>query len=299
MKIFMRVLWILGLVAWTVCFALGFNYGNSNSFLVSVLVFVAVLGIMATDLIILHKQIDPDSIADKSKARVKEIASLVVYVAMVAVTITGVARFVTIQSQVKPDISKLAKQTIDELYEVFTAEENSAGSYLTYVDEMADRYREYKKRGYPDEGTLNQDVADFIDQMKQNGKYRPIGYDDYDLQYKILNWLPWNIAETLDQLDSIPQQWTQSLTDLSASVLADKWPEAVVDKYVPTLTVHNPPLSSRLTSYSQSNFGMLSIVLILILQLMILIPYVWQKDWSMSGPVEYKSRTGRGPKVSK
>lgn len=299
MKIFMRVLWILGLVAWTVCFALGFNYGNSSSFLVSVLVFVAVLGIMATDLIILHKQIDPDSVNDKSKARVKEIASLVVYFAMVGVTVLGVARYVTIQSQVKPEITKLATQTINELYVMFTAEENCAGSYLTYVDEMADRYREYKKRGYPNEGTLKQDVADFVDQMRQKGNYRPMGYDDYDLSYKILNWLPWNIAETLLELDTNPQKWAQSLTDLSESVLAEKWPEAVGDKYVPTVTVHNPSLYSRLTNYSQSNFGVLSIVLIVILQLMILIPYVWQKDWSMSGPVEYKSRTGRGPKVSK
>ncbi|MBR5211005.1 MAG: hypothetical protein IKV91_00355 [Bacteroidales bacterium] len=302
MKIFMRVLWILGLVAWTVCFALGFNYGeNSSSFLVSVLVFVAVLGVMATDLIILHNQIDPDSVNDKSKARVKEIASLIVYFAMVGVTVVGVARFVTIQTQVKSEIAPLAKLAIDEVHAMFTIEENSTNSYLTYVDEMAERYRAYKAKGYHDKGTLDTYTADFIDQMKQNGLYRPIGIDDKiaEYDYRVLNWLPWNIAETLVELDTNPQKWAKSLTDLSESVLAEEWPEAVGDKYVPTVTVHYPSLYSRLTNYSQSNFGVLSIVLIVILQLMILIPYVWQKDWSVSGPVEYKSRTGRGPKVSK
>ena len=301
MKIFMRVLWILGLVAWTVCFALGFNYGTSNSFLVSVLVFVAVLGIMMTDLIILHNQIDSDSIADKSKARVKEIASLAVYFVMVGVTVMGVARFVTIQTHVKSAITPLAMQSIDEVHAMFTDEENSANSYLTYVDEMAVRYRAYKARGYRDKGTLDTYTADFIERMKQNGLYRPIGIDDKIAQYdyRVLNWLPWNIAETLIELDTNPKKWAQSLTDLSESVLAEDWPEAVVDKYEPTVTVHTPSLYSRLMNYSQSNFGVLSIVLIVILQLMILIPYVWQKDWSMSGPVEYKSRTGRGPRVSK
>lgn len=299
MKIFMRTLWIIGILAWSVCFALGFNYGNSSSFLISALVFVAVLGVLATDLIILHRQVDPDAVINRSTAHIKEIASLVVYFALVAGTVTGVARFVTIQNDIKKEISPDAKKTIDEVYEMFSEEEDVNGSYSNYVNTMANRYRAYLQKDFLDEGTLDMKTADFIDQMKKNGAYRPIGIDDqiYHYDFTVLNWTPWDIAETLKELDNNPREWADSLTATSARVLAELWPEAGDGSYQPVITEHYPSLYDRLTNYTRSNFGLLSIFLIVVLQLMIIIPYVWQKDWSLSGPREYKDKSGNGPAV--
>ena len=299
MKIFMRVMWILGLIAWSVCFALGFNYGNSSSFLITILVFIAVLVVMATDLIILHRQNDPAVVINREKARLKEIASLVVYVAMVAVTITGVARFVTVQNDIKSEVSQLAKTSIDEIYEMFTEEEGATGSYNNYVYTMATRYRASLAMTYSDAGTLDMKEADFVDRMKDYGGYRPIGIDDLidDYDYTVLNWLPWDIAETLGELDKRPSEWAASLTELSEDVLAELWPAAIQDAYQPKITVYGPSLQSRLTQYDQSNFGLLSIILIVVIQLMIIIPYVWQKDWSLSGPKKYTGKPNKGPAV--
>ena len=36
MKIFLNILWVVGLLVWSCCFAMGFNYGHGDSLLVSV-----------------------------------------------------------------------------------------------------------------------------------------------------------------------------------------------------------------------------------------------------------------------
>ena len=59
MKIFLNILWVVGLLVWSCCFAMGFNYGHGDSLLVSVILLFAILAIMGIDVFFLNKWTNP------------------------------------------------------------------------------------------------------------------------------------------------------------------------------------------------------------------------------------------------
>lgn len=291
----MRILWMVGLVVWSCCFALGFNYGHGDSLVISIILLVSVLGIMGTDIFFLNRWTDPHGGENKKDASVKEMACLVVYVVMLLLTIGGVARFVTVQTEIKSKVRTEALSRIEELRAVF-GNEDCEGSYQSYVTEISATYRNEMKKDYADEKTVNIAVAEFEDAMMGEGSYERLRNQAKaflaECEYSILNWIPWNVTEYLRALDSNLSEWETELVSLSKK---NDWVKATGDVYDPHLNII-APLAPQVTDSKISNYGLLSIVLILVMQVLILFPYVKGKDWSKSGPIKHKSTTG-GPVV--
>lgn len=287
MKIFMRVLWIVGLLAWSCCFALGFNYGHGDSFVVSLILLIAVLGIMGVDIFLLNKYANPDLGSHRKHAATMEKVCLVVYAVMVVLTIGGVAHFVTVQTTVKSEVRPEALSRIQELRRVFGAD-NVEGSYQAYVADMSQTYRNAMKKNYADEGTVNVAVAEFEDEMMGQGEYelmrnQALAFLD-ECEYTVLNWIPWNVTEYLSELDENLDDWEEKLIDLSEK---NEWVIESNEPYDPRSEATDS-LASRVINSEVADFGALPIVLIVVMQILILLPYMRERDWSKSNTKKHK-----------
>ena len=166
MKIFLNALWVVGLLIWSCCFAMGFNYGHGDSLLVSLILLVAVLLIMGIAIFFLNRW---STLAGKT-AKTKEMACLVTYLIMALLTVSGVAHFIAVQTDVKTEVRPKALGQIQELRRVF-GNDSKEGSYQSYVSELAGTYRNQMKKDYADEGTVNLAVSEFEDEMMGEGEY--------------------------------------------------------------------------------------------------------------------------------
>ena len=295
MKSFMNILWVVGLLVWSCCFAMGFNYGHGDSLLVSVILLFAILAIMGIDVFFLNKWTNPGSGYNRKNAKTKEIACLVTYAIMVLLTINGFAHFVAVQTEVKSEVRPKALNRIQELRRVF-GDDNKGGSYQSYVVELAATYRNAMKKDYADEGTVNLAVSEFEDEMMGEGAYERLKNQSQkflsDCEQSIQFWIPWTVTEYLTQLDKNTEDWKVELIRLSEK---NEWVKATGESYDPHIdsTVN---LANQVTNPSVSDYSFLAIIIIIILQIIVLFPYLRGKDWSQSGPQKYSGKDG-GPVV--
>lgn len=293
MKIFLNALWVVGLIIWSCCFAMGFNYGHGDSLLVSLILLVAVLLIMGISIFFLNKW----SVSDGKTAKTKEMASLFAYLVMVLLTISSVAHFITIQTDVKTEIRPKAINRIHELRRVF-GNESKEGSYQSYVSELSATFRNQMKKDYADEGTVNLAVSEFEDEMMGEGEYERLKNQSQrflsDCEQAVEFWIPWTVTEYLAQLDKNTEEWPSALVRLSSK---NEWVKTTGESYNPHLddTVNLAELVSNPTI---SDFSLLAIIVIIVLQVIILFSYIRGKDWSQSGPIRHKEVSG-GPIVYK
>ena len=295
MKIFLNILWITGLLIWSCCFAMGFNYGHGDSLLVSIIFLLAVLAIMSIDIFLLNKWTDPDSCANKKTAKTKEIACLVTYAVMVLLTVNGFAHFVAVQTEVKSEVRPKALERIHELRRMFGGD-NKEGSYQSYVTEMSATYRNAMKKDYADEGTVNLAVSEFEDEMMGEGAYERLKNQSQkflsDCEQSVQFWIPWTVTEYLTQLDKNTENWGKELICLSKK---SEWVKATDESYNPHID-STESLAGQVVNPSVSDYSLLAIIIIIVLQIIVLFPYLRGKDWSQSGPKKYSGKDG-GPVV--
>ena len=288
MKIFYNFLWIAGLLIWSCCFAMGFNYGHGDSLVVSIILLLAVLAIMGISIFLLNKWANPLSGINKKTAKTKELACLCVYVLMVILTVSGFAHFIAVQTEVKTAVRPLAMNRITELRRVF-GNENKEGSYMAYVQGLSNTYRNAMKANYADESTINLAVSEFEDEMMGEGGYERLKNQANKFlsnsQQSIDFWIPWTVTEYLTQLDVNTQNWINELVRMSKK---NEWVKATGEKYESHIDF-SVSLAEQVINPSISDFSVLAIVLIVILQILVLFPYLREKDWSQSGPQKHKS----------
>ena len=293
MKIFLNVLWVVGLLIWSCCFAMGFNYGHGDSLLVSIILLVAVFLVMGISIFFLNKW----SVSDGKTAKAKEMASLIAYLIMVLLTISGVAHFITVQTDVKTEVRPKALNQIHELRRVF-GNDTKEGSYQSYVSELSATYRNEMKKDYADEGTVNLAVSEFEDEMMGEGEYERLKNQSQrflsDCEQSVELWIPWTVTEYLAQLDKNLEEWPTALVRLSSK---NNWVKTTGESYNPHLDVTNK-LAEQVSNPSISDFSLLAIIIIIVLQVIILFSYLRGKDWSQSGPIRHKEVSG-GPIVYK
>lgn len=282
MKIFNYILWITGLLIWSSCFALGFNFGEVDSLLMSVILFIAVFGIMGVAVFLLNKWANPEGGVNRSSAQIKERACLAAYVVMVCLTAWHFAHFVTVQTDVNSKVRPLALERIDQIQVAF-GDEETTGSYLYYVDDMASTYRNQLIGQGMDNSTANSNVAQFCDAMNGFGEFQKLkdGQEGVikSAYSSIANWIPWSVTESLQELDKNSKEWKEKLEAMSRG---HEW--AIKCNQFYECNIGTERLSDKVKDASKSDFGLLSILIIVLLQIMILFPYLRGKDWSSNGP---------------
>lgn len=288
MKIFYNFLWIAGLLIWSCCFAMGFNYGHGDSLVVSIILLLAVLAIMSIAIFLLNKWANPLSGINKKTAKTKELACLCVYALMVILTVSGFAHFIAVQTEVKTAVRPLALNRITEIRRVF-GNENMEGSYMAYVQELSNTYRNAMKANYADESTINLAVSEFEDEMMGEGGYERLKNQANkflsNCQQSIDFWIPWTVTEYLTQLDGNTESWMNELVRMSEK---NEWVKTTGEKYESHVDF-SVSLAEKVINPSTSDFSVLALVLIVILQVLVLFSYLREKDWSQSGPKKHKS----------
>lgn len=287
MKVILNIMWVVALLIWAGCFAMGFNYGDGNSLVVSIVLLVVVFAVMGLDVFLLNRWVDPSKNSDRSKAHAKEIASLVVYAVMVALTVSGFARFITVQTVVKSEIRPLAKDKIAQARTMLGNEEVE-GSYWAYVSEMSATYRNKQKENNTEEATVNANVARFEDDMMGDGSFSTLREDGLkflrDCEYSVDNWVPWTVVENLKKLDKNAVDWYEELCRLSDK---NEWVVETGEKYESPVK-NKEELAAMVTKPKAGDFGILAVVLILLIQIIVLLPYAMKKDWTRKGPAKSK-----------
>lgn len=284
MKTILNIMWVVALLIWAACFAMGFNYQGA-SLVVSIVLLVAVFAIMALDIFMLNKWADPEGGTDRSKAHAKEIACFVVYVVMLVLTASGFAHFITVQTEVKSEVRPLAKERIRELRIMF-GNENKDGSYWAYVTEKSETYRNMQRKNNTDVSTVNTRVAQFEDDMMGNGDFEQMRSKANsflkECENSVDNWIPWNVVEYLGKLDENTEEWYNSLRNLSDKT---DWVRETGEHYESPVK-NNESLATKVLKPEVGDFGLLSIVLIVVLQIIVLLTYLKTKDWSRRGPIK-------------
>lgn len=288
-------MWVVALMIWAGCFAMGFNYGHGDSLVVSIVLLVAVFAIMGIDIFMLNKFVDPQEMLNRDKAKIKEIACIVVYAVMVLLTMGGFAHFITVQTEVKSSVRQLAKDRIQELRTMF-GKETDEGSYWAYMTELSATYRNMQKENNTSESTVNSRVAEFEDEMMGDGSFEELRSKAKaflkECDYSVENWIPWNVVEYLTKLDANTEEWYEKLRALSDK---NEWVQKTGEHYVSPVK-NEEKLAPKVLTPKTSDFGLLAIVLIVVLQIMVLLTYIKTKDWSHKGPEKAKGVMVYSPK---
>ena len=272
---------------------MGFNYGHGDSLVVSIILLIAVFGIMGIAIFLLNKWTNADSSFNHKTAKTKEIASLAAYIIMVLLTVNGVAHFIAVQTDVKSAVRPQALNRIQELKRIF-GNDTKEGSYQSYVSELSATYRNQMKKDYADERTVNLAVSEFEDAMMGEGAYERLKNKANsfltDCENSVDYWIPWTVTEYLINLDKNSEDWPSELIRLSEK---QEWVKTTGETYKPHLEVKES-LANIVINPSVSNYSLLSIIVIMVLQAIILFSYLRGKDWSQSGPKRHKEVAG-GP----
>lgn len=283
----MNLLWIIGVLAWSCCFAFGFNYFHGQSLLVFIVMFVAASCLMGITLYMLNKTADKASGGNRANAALKERLCLALLAVMICVSIVYVARFITIQTKVSPSVKVAATERISKLRVLF-AGEDVEGSYRCYVAEMAETYKNQLRGLYYSKGTIDTKVAEFKDEMHGKDEFNELAYgaDEFlSSAERVINyWIPWDVQRKLSRLDMYSKDWPEELVTMSKG---PEWVNRTGDVFKPDIP-DDEPLAPRVTEYSVSNFGMLPILLIAAMIIFMIIPYAKIKDWGAKGPGGYK-----------
>ena len=302
----MRLLWIVGILAWACCFALGFNYKYGDSITTTIILFVALLGIMGTDIFLLNRYVSPDSGVNRKNAGTKEVACLFVYIIMVILTIGSVAHYIHVESNIKSTARQDAKKHINEIRRVYN-DEDTVGNYLYYVEEYAKLYQDNLEndKGYSNKPmkieaavtVFNQRMLGNDGSLYENTKSSIINSLN-ECEKHVDNWIPWNINEYLSSLDkeyiltldSIDNH-VEKLVELSQNVLSETFGENYDEsyKYNPNF-YESKEIAPKLKG--TTTYSLLSIVVIILIQILIVVPYIKEKDWSRTGPRKHKANPG-------
>lgn len=305
----MVFMWVLGLIAWSICFVFGFmnSYGETSSLILSIALALAVLLIMGFVIFNLNKWAEGKGRASGTK----ELVSLLVYVIVsVATTVTGVAYFITFQTKVKDNVQKEAITRIKKVKNMFGFGDTDANSYESYINTMANKYEkslslEVADGKYLDSKEKERRIAKFREELTGESKYHDmleneVGlfhnaeevYKDgwlYACETAILNWFPWNVKQYVIDLETKSTQWRETLTNLSQQPAWMK--NKTSERYEIDLdgeTDEDINLETMIKSKDINNYGIVSVLLIVVMQFLMLFPYLRTKDWSRRGPQRYR-----------
>lgn len=289
MKVFLWILSCIGLLCWCACFTFGYSYSEGGALNMSIILGVALLVAMGLAFWLMVRWSHPKSEDHKANAKNKEIAYSAVYLILSALSISGVAKFVTVQSTVKDKVRTIALQRMDELETIF-GDENTPGSYLAYVEEkaatlaisVAARYTGTDESGKND--NVRVAVATFKDRMTKDGQFENLqntvnNFLDH-CRYSFNHWIPWTVTRYLNELDEKLPSWEEEVMQMST---ASPWTENEPYK-VDTVSKGNK-LINMVKNPEGGIFTGLAILLIIVLQVIILLSYLTGRDWNKGGPV--------------
>ncbi|MCD8297233.1 MAG: hypothetical protein LUC88_06645 [Prevotella sp.] len=279
MKVFLYILSALGLIVWACCCALGYNYGHSDALVISIIILLGCLLLMGFFLLQTLKYSNPDSCDDKKTGTQKERACLVCYIVVALLTMSWFAHFIAIQGNVITDVRGKVNMRVQELSLMF-ADEDKEGSYMCYVDEAAETFRNEQSKNFEDEGTIDVNVSKFKDGMMGDDKFNNLRYSANKF-LKACNdhaklWIPLNINDYLTKLDGNTEDWCRQLKQLSED---NNWVKG--EAYNPQ--VSNDKLADLVINANVSNWSLTTILIIIVIQLVILLSYIVTKDWSGRG----------------
>ena len=289
MKVFLKVLSAIALLAWTAAFVLGFNY-RFDSIPVACLLGIFLAALVVLVIYFLMRWSNPSLNDNVAKAKNREIACISAYALLFALTVTDVAHFVTVQTDVKAQIKPVAEKRIAELERIFSSDPETEGSYLNYVEQKSVLYRtELKGVYYDNSHTLDVKCQAFKDDLMGDGRFAELQYDVEALlgkcRYSVYYWVPWTISGYLDRLDSDLESWESEVVELSMKHI---WIREKNEPFVPNSLADGSRLADEIRNPSMSRFGVLTILLVVVLQFFILLPYIAGRNWSASGPKRYK-----------
>ena len=282
MKIFLKILSAIGLLAWCVCFAFGFNYRQGGALTMSILMFVVVLAIFGLLLYLMSRWSNPKASDHRANARTRELVCLALYVVATVLTAGCVAQFITVQSSVKNEMQPVAMAQLDELQRVFD-DENTQGSYLNHIKEqVVPTYANHLKGQYSDDNTVNMGIARLEDELTGDGEFEILQEEVTDYvshaRYSVQNWVPWTITRYLQGLDDNTAAWEEKVMKMSRN---HEW---TASEGFSISSVAGDSLLAAVTSPKDGNFGALAIILIIAMQLLMLLSYVSGRNWSVAGP---------------
>lgn len=299
MKIFLRILSVLGLLVWCACFALGYNYKEGGALMMSLMLGLALLVAMGLFLYLMNRWGNPTSGEHKANARSYEIICGVLYAVMVALSVTGVARFITVQSRVQNEVRPLAEERINELETVF-GDESVAGSYRSYVEARKETYAvevAAKYAGIDEEGkqqNVELEVSRLEDELTKNGTFddTKANVDDFlaHCKYSVMHWVPWTITRYLADLDANLPVWETEVVKMSTDCKYTTLEAYSIE------SVAKDSLLDMVKNPKGGVFSALAIIVMLSLQIAILLFYFAGKDWSRQGPgrADFKHNSGIG-----
>lgn len=285
MKIFLNVLSVIGLFAWCICFALGFNYQQGGALAISILLFVFIIAFMGMLLFLMKRWSHPQGSDHKANAKLREMYCLGIYVLTVILSASSFAHFVTVQSTVKNEIRPMAQQRIAELERVF-GDENTAGSYLNHIQETVippyEKFLEGKYNG--DEKTIKLSLSRLRDELTNDGEFLTLQEDVNNFlsycRYSVENWVPWTITAYLSDLDNNMKEWESEVIKMSTN---HEWTSS---EPFNINSIATDKLVGKISSPSVPIFNSLTILLIIIIQIITLLSYIADRDWSHHGPIK-------------
>lgn len=285
MKNFLNVLSVIGLLAWCICFALGFNYQQGGAMVISILLCAFLAAFMGMLLFLMKRWSRPKSSDHKANAKQREMYCLGIYIFTIILSASSFAHFVTVQSTVKNEIRPLAQQRIAELERVF-GDENTTGSYLNYIQETVippyEKFLEDKYNG--DEKTIKLSLSRLRDELTNEGEFTTLQEDVNDFlgycRYSVENWVPWTITSYLSELDNNTEKWETEVTKMSTN---HEWTSSEPFIIKPTAS---DKLMGEISNPSVSIFSSLTILLIIIVQIISLLSYIANRDWSHHKPIK-------------
>ena len=295
MKIFLYVLSAIGLLAWAVCFALGYNYMEGGALSLSILLGVALLAVTGLLFYLMGRWSHPSAEDHKASAKTWEILSLAGYLVVVGVSAYGVAQFITVQTTVQNEVRPMAEQRLDELDRVF-GNADIPGSYLSYVEDKSTTFGVNvggKYTGLDENGkqeNIDLAIASFVGEVTGDGQF-------YNLQkevageggfiahcrYSIAYWWPWTVTTYLSKLDTDLPKWEDEVMKMSTG---HEW---TVNEPYTVESVASGSLIEKIKDPAGGVFSGFAILIIFVIQAIILISYLSGRNWNTDGPRQFKN----------
>lgn len=289
MKLFLNFLSFTGLVVWFVCFTLGYNFSQGGALVMSIVLGVALIAVMGLMLYLMKRWSRPLSGDHVANAKSKEIISLVVYLGLTVLSVSGVAQFIKDETSVRTKVRPLAEQRMHAIERVF-GNASVSGSYLAYVDEKSATLENNVKADFAHQGLtsdqIDKNAATQVNVFESNvvgDTYQHLASEADNLlsscSTSIGYWNPFTLTDNLSKLDTEPQKWIMQLKELSQK---DEWSKN--EPYEASfISESNENLLQMVTNPEGGVFNGLSIVLIVVIQIIILLSYLAGRDWDTQG----------------
>lgn len=304
MKTILKILSFVALIIWCICFALGYNFHEGGNLTMSSVLAFFLLGLMAI-LIYLMTLFSKPKNANQTKINmIKEIACGVCYAVLFALSCSMVAQFITVETRTKSQVQPLAQERINELYKAYADQDEAvAGSYWAYIDEKAGLYEEHVRNTdtAPTQDQRNSNAATQMNELietllggTQFEETQSLVIDFLEhCDYAVENWVPWSLPRYLGELDNNLPKWEKVLVDLSVTHNWTKSEPYAID------SVADANLLDMVKHPEGGNFSALAIIMLIVMQIVILLPYFIGRDWATTGPQKGVSSSNDGITVFK